>query len=279
MTTNQLDGIEPKHARVSAVRLLQITDTHLFADPDGRLLGLRTRPTFESVLTRALAAHPETDRLMLTGDLGQDESPAAYRFLRQRLLTVGIPSTCIPGNHDTPELMQELVVPGRIDIDPSVQIGAWNLVLLDSTVPMQPGGHLDADQLEHLDATLARHPERHALVCLHHQPLPIGSRWMDTMALDNGDAFFAVIDRHPQVRCILWGHVHQEFNARRKGVHLLASPSTCVQFTPGSDGFSLDSATPGYRWLDLHENGEIATGVERIDAYPDALDFTQVNGY
>ncbi|MBT8148658.1 MAG: phosphodiesterase, partial [Gammaproteobacteria bacterium] len=62
-------------------------------------------------------------------------------------------------------------------------------------------------------------------------------------------------------------HVHQEFNgtdARVPGAQLIASPSTCIQFAPHSDDFKLDTLMPGYRWLDLHADGRITTGVSRV---------------
>ena len=76
---------------------------------------------------------------------------------------------------------------------------------------------------------------------------------------------FAVTDRHANVRAIIWGHVHQEFDALRRGVRLLAVPSTCSQFLPHSDQFAIDPAPPGYRTLTLRGDGSIATNVVRID--------------
>ena len=68
------------------------------------------------------------------------------------------------------------------------------------------------------------------LVCMHHQPVNVESAWIDTMAIENAEALFDIIDRHQQVKGLLWGHVHQTFEATRLGVRLMASPSTCVQF-------------------------------------------------
>jgi Icc protein len=98
------------------------------------------------------------------------------------------------------------------------------------------------------------------------------------MALDNAAEFFAIIDRHPQVRGIVFGHVHQDYRAFRRDVLLLAAPSTCIQFKPRSDLFALDPRTPGFRWFELYPDGRISTGVERITAYPDRLDLA-AQGY
>jgi Icc protein len=168
--------------------------------------------------------------------------------------------------------MTRWLAAGPVRLETSTRCGDWNLVFLDSTVPGEDGGHLDAWQLRLLDEALTADADSPALVCLHHQALPVGSAWIDSMALDDPDTFFAVIDRHPQVRGILWGHVHQEFSDVRNGVLLLGSPSTCVQFLPGSEDFALDALTPGFRWLDLHPDGRITTGVERVASYPDPVD-------
>ena len=99
------------------------------------------------------------------------------------------------------------------------------------------------------------------------------------MALDNPAAFFRVIDRYPQVRGVLWGHVHQEFTGRRDQILLLGSPSTCIQFLPGSRAFAMDSLTPGFRWLELRADGRIDTGIRRVAAYPRPLDLSNRGGY
>lgn len=259
-------------AAASSVRLLHLTDTHLFADSDGRLLGQSTRGTFEAVLGLALSSFWPPDRILLTGDLVHDESSEGYRFLSNRLAALGVPCSCLPGNHDDPGPMREMLGACALDRASSLSCGSWTLVLLDSSVAGRDGGHLAGSELGRLEQALAARPYRPALVCLHHQPVPIGSAWMDTMALDNGEEFFAVIDRHPQVRGVIWGHVHQDFASRRKDVLLLASPSTCIQFLPGSQDFAIDAQTPGFRWLELHEDGRIDTGIRRLDAYPNPID-------
>jgi Icc protein len=126
---------------------------------------------------------------------------------------------------------------------------------------------------------LSAHRDKHAIVCLHHHPLPVGSQWIDTINVDNGDDFFRVIDRHPQVRLVLFGHIHQEFAAKHGEVDVYASPSTCVQFAPLSAGFAVDKdAMPGYRWLELHSDGKIQTGISRIPETDIGLDLSK-KGY
>jgi len=101
---------------------------------------------------------------------------------------------------------------------------------------------------------------------------------MEPIGLRNADELFAVLDAYPQVRAVLWGHIHQEFDQLRNGVRLLASPSTCVQFAPGSEEFQVDQEAPGYRWLRLHADGQLETGVSRVTGIPFEVDYS-VKGY
>ncbi|EQD62994.1 Ser/Thr protein phosphatase [mine drainage metagenome] len=132
-------------------------------------------------------------------------------------------------------------------------------MLLDSVQAGQAGGVLSPASLAALDAALEQAGERHVLVCLHHHPVPMGSRWLDRVALANPEALFAVIDKHPRVRGLLWGHVHQSFDALRNGVRLLATPSTCAQFRPRTEQFEVDPLPAAYRTLELRADGSIAT--------------------
>ena len=63
-----------------ALRLIQISDSHLFAHPEGRLLGLNTRRSFQAVLALALDGGTPADGLVITGDLVQDETAEGYAY-------------------------------------------------------------------------------------------------------------------------------------------------------------------------------------------------------
>jgi len=259
-------------------RILHLTDTHLYADPRGRLLGQNTRQTLDLVLDTVSRSLGPIDLILLTGDLVHDESQEGYSYLKQRLAALKTPYYCLPGNHDEALVLSRTFDGGAVKTERMIYQRGWHFVLLDSTIPGKDGGHLNARQLEFLEQSLAARPADPTLVCLHHQPVPVGSAWIDTMALDNPEAFFGIIGNHPQVRCVLWGHIHQEFSDVRDGIRLLGSPSTCVQFLPGSEDFALDARTPGFRWLELYPDGRIDTGVERIASYPDPLDLS-TSGY
>ncbi|MFZ5956961.1 3',5'-cyclic-AMP phosphodiesterase [Pseudomonas knackmussii] len=257
--------------------LVQLSDSHLFAEADGRLLGMDTADSLRQVVSQVLGEQAEIDLVLATGDLSQDGSVESYRKFREISGAIAAPTRWFPGNHDELAPMREVC--GDADLlDAVVDLGAWRIILLDSTIPGAVPGQMAAEQLALLDEALHAARDRHVLVTFHHHPVAIGSQWMDRIGIRNPDDLFAVLDRHPQVRCLLWGHVHQEFDQMRGDVRLLASPSTCVQFAPGSEDFCVDSLAPGYRWLRLYPDGRLETGVSRVTGIDFQVDYS-VKGY
>ena len=258
-------------------RVLQFTDCHLLGDPSATFLGIDPVQTLDAVIDTAFREHPNPDLILLTGDLSQDGSSAAYQLIRQRFNPLGIPVGVIPGNHDRLEHMLPQLSSGNLQIGGTMDCGNWRVLLLDSTVPDQVGGRFERCDLDQLDQML-HHDQRPTLICLHHQPVPIGTTWLDGIGLQNPADFFAVLDRHPAVRGLLWGHVHQAFDDQHRQLALMATPSTSVQFKPHSADFELDRVAPGYRWLELHPDDHIVSGIGRLSTLPAGLDLSS-GGY
>ena len=262
----------------SPIHVVQITDFHLHSDPDRTMMGINTDESLRAVIDSVREKHGTLDLLLLTGDLAQEPTVQTYQRLRRHLETLPAPCYCLPGNHDDSRLIRELLTRGTIACESRILTGGWQIICLDSTVPNEAGGYLPPRQLDLLERLLADQPERYALICLHHSPLPTGSQWLDTMRLCNADELFALLDRYPNVMGSIFGHIHQALDVMRGRLRLLASPSTCFQFKPYSADFALDELPPGYRWLKLYPNGEIETGVERLADVPAGLDITSA-GY
>lgn len=259
------------------LRLIQLSDLHLFGDPSATLLGITTRQSFEAVLSLALAQPDPPQALILSGDLVQDASAAGYRYLRERLKRTEIPHYCIAGNHDLPALLTEHLGAAGLGAVALRRLAGWNLIFLDSSAAEQVSGVLTPTQLEQLAALLAAETAP-ALICLHHHPLSIGSAWMDQIGVSNGAALLALCERHPQVKAVLFGHVHQAFAEQRGRCWFLGAPATCFQFKPRSVNFALDDQPPGYRELTLYPNGQVRTRIVRLSAYAE-IPLPQAGGY
>ena len=59
--------------------LVQLTDSHLFGEPDTAMLGVNTDASLRAVLRQIEADGKHPDLLLATGDLSQDGEAAAYR--------------------------------------------------------------------------------------------------------------------------------------------------------------------------------------------------------
>ncbi len=249
---------------MSVLRLVQFTDPHLYGSETESLRGVQTLPALVRTLSLAQARDWPVDAVLVTGDIVQDDA-GGYAHFRRLFSTLGVPVLCLPGNHDEPETLRRELSSKPFVADGFVDMGAWRIVLLDSCLPGSARGRLAARALAGLDAALASAAGRHVLVCLHHHPVAMSSRWLDQVGLENADEFFATIDCHRNVRAIVWGHVHQNFDGLRKNVRLLATPSTCAQFAPRTDEFAVDARPPAYRTLELHPDGTLMTDVVWVD--------------
>ena len=255
-----LQHIEIQRQYPGKINLVQMTDTHISADEDELLAGVDTTRTLLDVIA-AVNSHEDLELALLTGDLAETPTEETYEKLAELLQQVELPVYCLPGNHDDPELMWRLLNTGNVSTANFITCGNWSIILLNTHEPGKEGGYLSATELAGLAEALERSADRHVLICLHHQPVPIQSPWMDRMALSNSEALFRVLDRYNNIRGIIWGHIHQEFTTVRNGVLLFGSPSTCIQFRPHSEEASVDNKPPAYRALTLTGSGGVQSRI------------------
>jgi len=273
---NSTSMLTPSTADV--VRLVQITDSHIFSEPEGRLLGLNTRQSFSSVCNKVKLAEQRPDCLLATGDLSQDSSPESYQYLAKQFDALNIDTLWVAGNHDKAEVIERYFVGNNISSNKHLLIGNWQIILLNSSVEGEVYGHLDESELQFMEDLLLKHSDKHALIVLHHHPVDIDCVWLDSLGVTENQNFLDLVKKNKNVKGVVWGHVHQEFDRMVDGARWLACPSSCVQFTPGSTDFSADTKAPGYRALELLSDGQIETKVHRVDNIDFTIDYS-VKGY
>ncbi len=262
-------------------KVLQVTDCHLFASPEGELRHMRTLDTLGAVLAQA-AGEAEPDAILATGDIAQEAHAATYAtFLATVRAHFDAPLLCVPGNHDSEPLLSSSlpVRPLTLTNDESAPPGTeaphgWRLVGIDTHIEGETGGRTGSAVRAHLAEDISAATE-HLLVAGHHAPVRIGTDWLDVHRIEDGDELLACLDTQGAsgngVRAYVFGHVHQAVDMERGSLRLLASPSTCFQFTPKSAGFGVDDKPPGYRWLSLHADGSLTTEVRWLrDTLPPA---------
>ncbi|MCZ4337601.1 3',5'-cyclic-AMP phosphodiesterase [Shewanella colwelliana] len=252
----------------ASVRIVQVTDPHLFADPEAQLLGVNTAHSLDAVLNTIKAVDYPAHLMLATGDISQDYSNESYHNFVKAIAPLNVPCHYLPGNHDDPRIMHLHMQGPSVFGDRRILAGNWQIIMLDSTVRGKPGGHMAEAELELIEAAIADQPDKHTLLVMHHNPVLVGCKWLDQHCMDNGSEFIDAVSNFPQVKGLLWGHVHQSLDQVHQGeqgpMRLMATPSTCIQFKPKSPYFALDAQQPGYRLLELKADGSILTNVYRV---------------
>lgn len=247
--------------------VVQISDTHLFEDPSTRLWGVVPEHHADEVIDAVIAAAPEPELVLVTGDCSGDGSLASYERLREKVSRIKAPACYLPGNHDDAALMAEHLMGRTLDKEKlcfSVDSAGWRFILLDSSVRGEDAGCIGDAQREWLRNALAAAAAKPVIVAVHHNPVPVGSRWLDTMTISDGAALLAILDTAPQVKAVLFGHVHQDFEDYREGTLYASVPSTFFQFKPRSKDFGRDDAHgAGARLVRLNES-TLTTTVLRV---------------
>lgn len=242
-------------------QILQFSDLHLSMNDE--LMGINCDESFAAVKALASQYH-HIDLTLLTGDISQDHSEASYQKCCEVFKNQSHPVAWIPGNHDDLDMQYKILSEGAITPQKRILFKHWQLLLLDSQVCGKAHGEVCEQELASIKQAAIDYPEHHLLIVMHHHPIPMNSEWIDKHHLTNQDELWNVISQVKQVKGIAFGHVHQHVDEVEQGVRVLGVPSTCVQFTPKVNEFSVDNAQPGFRYMELLANGTIKTKIHRV---------------
>jgi Icc protein len=245
------------------ITVAQISDTHLFADDSMQWKGVNPGSTLTQVIKRLKLLEPTPDSIILTGDMSQDETPESYQGLYSKFQGLEIPIYWLPGNHDRPNLMTEILANKPFSTDKTIKMGQWRFILLNSAVTGQPQGYLTVDTMAQLELDLTQNPEA-TIIAVHHHPVKIGSLVMDGMKLENGAELVELVQRFPQVKAVIFGHIHAVFDEWIGDVRYLGCPSSCLQLRHDQPELVIDDLPPGFRLLYLDDDGSLETKLERI---------------
>ncbi|SIS45191.1 metallophosphoesterase [Neptunomonas antarctica] len=251
---------------MNKIRIIQVTDCHLQASADHDFKGENPEQRLLATLTHIRKDHPFPDVLLLTGDLAHHGYESAYKRLQTYTQGMAKKVRWIPGNHDVAATMQEYTeLSGKV-----ICQGSWCIILLDSTAEAdgKGKGSLSADELSWLNKVAAEHVGKYLLLVLHHPPLAVGSLWQDQIMLGNAQSFLSQVGGYETLKLLLCGHLHQDHQLQHNDVTVLATPATAPQFAVGTAAPELESdpylSLPGYRVIDLFDDGRFSTEVKRV---------------
>ncbi|MCY7296279.1 metallophosphoesterase [Alteromonas sp. a30] len=245
------------------IRLLQISDCHLFADTQKcGYADINPLLTLNAVLDSAKKERP--DRILLTGDVSGDGSVKSYQHLYNALDSRGwlANTRMIPGNHDDPNLMMRQFNDKICRVNGFEDVGQWRFHYLNSHHEGTKG-LVEKSRLDELEQDISQASEKHQIVAVHHHPLDC-IHWMDKHDWVNRDEFLQLMHFMPKPVRVLYGHVHHAVNRTFNAQEYYACPSTCWQWAQ-TEQFGVSDVAPGYRMIELGNNGEWLTWINRIE--------------
>lgn len=212
--------------------IAQISDCHI-RDQGGSFARLvDTTETLRRVVDHLVGMDPAPDVILATGDLTDDGTASQYATLLDVLAPIADRLLPIPGNHDECPLFRGAfadVLPGNLADDHCsyvIEDHPVRLVGLDNSIPGRHDGRFDPVRERWLDDVLAADPDRPTLVFTHFPPFETGLRFMDDAGLLDSDRLRAVIERNPQVRLLVTGHLHRPIHTTIGSTLVSTCPST-----------------------------------------------------
>ncbi|HAS44969.1 MAG TPA: phosphodiesterase [Microscillaceae bacterium] len=249
----------------NTLRFAQISDLHLYAQKDFVYHEHNTYQTFVQVIDLLKDEIEDLDFILLTGDMAAKQEKEVYYHIDELITPLGVKWHWLPGNHDSATLMQAVAPKLGVQTTRVFEAKGWRFILLNSVDPEEQAveGILPPEELQFLNQHLRDAPDTSTIVALHHQPIALPGAWVDPLGLQNKEEFYAIVDQHPQIKAVIFGHIHHAKLWERNQIQYLAAPATSYQFNPYTPEFSLDLLAPGYRLYTLETN-TIYSEVKRV---------------
>ena len=280
---------------VRPLRILHVSDTHLFGDGTRHYGVVDTTAALRSVLDRASAV-PDVDVVVLSGDLSDDGTPASYRTLLELVEpwaaergAVVVPAM---GNHDLAAGFKDVLG----ERERTVLVRGFRIVTVDTSVPGAGYGRLDDAQLDRLRLALAGLEDsgpddpgreepaadpgpassRPTVVVLHHPPVPARSALHAALELQDPEALVDVC-ADADVSAILAGHYHHALVTTAGGVPVVVAPGVANSSDPLAPcGHERAEVGSGFAVVDVTGEGDVSVVVVPVPGASDAADGTEL---
>lgn len=243
------------------MKFLQISDVHMV--PEGETLyGLDPAERLAACIDDINLHHEDAEFAIITGDLAHTGDPRAYRRLRDLLGALKVPHHLLIGNHDDRARFRATFPDHPVDPNGFVQFrhdaSFGRILALDTNVPGAHHGSLCEHRRAWLSAELDAAGDRPVYLFMHHPPLHVGLRKMDTISLRESSEMAEIVRGRANVRHLFFGHLHRSLSGSWNGLPFSNLPGTSHQVELD---FVIEDAVPG-----SHEPPAYAVVFARPDA-------------
>lgn len=255
--------------------IAHLSDPHLCPPRQLYQSVLDTTPRFAQALEQAASFSP--DLVILSGDLTEHGDAASYALARQLLADLPCPVLAIPGNHDDRDAFRSGLAGLRnlVAFSPdgplhSIAEGTVRVIGLDVTVPGDHHGQMLPAHADWLETALSAQTGTPTIIVLHQPPFCTGMGFIDVYRTFGEDLLSAVLARHPQVICLLAGHVHRMVQTSFAGRPALTAPaittSLALRLTAGAEPASFTE--PPAMLLHQWRNGGLVSHLQVVGKFP-----------
>lgn len=215
---------------------LHISDTHISAQPDYRphwVNPMTAHPNYGiETLIKAVQNLPFTvDFILHTGDVCADPIEANYHCARELLLQLNCPVILLSGNHDSAEMLSDIVDDGeclRVMRNDVAHVNGYNLIGMDTNgIGDTHAPSLHPEMVAWVDHILKQENSAPLVVAMHHPLIETGVPWIDEdMLVKNGQTVHSILSTHiKQIRGVFHGHIHQPVTSYCDGIMYVGAPS------------------------------------------------------
>ena len=195
--------------------IAQISDCHIRSGPSPFDRLVDSTETLKQVVSHLVNNKVKPDVVLATGDLTESGTKEEYSALIELLSPLDLPVLPIPGNHDEyPQFKNSLnhYLPENL---PATHCSYVNedyplrLIGLDTSLSGRHDGDFDDERFEWLEKKLLEAPEAPSVIFTHFPPFSSGIHFMDISGLKNSDRFCSLVEKNPQVKLVVSGHLHR----------------------------------------------------------------------
>lgn len=223
---------------MSLLKFVVLSDLHL-GPPGQPVNGLDTAARLTEAVGIILRDHADAAFVLLAGDLADRGEVAAYGLLQSLLASLPMPVHITLGNHDDRATFLSVFGADRDDpqgrVSSVIDAGNHRVILLDTSEPGLVGGRLCRGRLDWLAARLDEAQDRPVIIVQHHHANPL-SLPVDEIILENATDYLAVLQRHPDVRQVIAGHVHLPSAAVWRGIPMTTLAGSHYSVSPHVPG-------------------------------------------
>lgn len=242
-------------AEKDRLKIIQITDTHLFSDSRAMLFQSECNSNFQKVIKQiAINELKDLDLILLTGDLSQDETEESYNKIVRALADFAVPIFWIPGNHDNLEIISSTLKKASFYHLRELDLKFWKLIFLNTKCPGMEAGFLEPVEMHALQKAIkeAELQDKNVALIMHHHPISVSTPLIDEYILKNNADFWDVVAK-TRVKLIICGHVHNDYTLNHMNISLESGPATCFQFVKGADKLEIEHLI-GYKKYNFINN-------------------------